>query len=106
LWWDIAVLRAEPRVFGLVASDPTVSRTIDALAADAPAALKAICASPPDQRWLVNGLILLTNQDGARFGAWYTDKVAGSRQLDKLEGNYSWLCCQQGATAAEGQGPW
>ena len=32
---DIAVLRAEPSVFGPVASDPTVSRTIDRLAADA-----------------------------------------------------------------------
>ena len=32
---DIALLRAEPAVFGPVASDPTVSRTIDALAADA-----------------------------------------------------------------------
>lgn len=30
---DVAVLRAEPVVFGPVASDPTVSRTIDALAA-------------------------------------------------------------------------
>lgn len=30
---DIALLRAEPRVFGPVASDPTVSRTISALAA-------------------------------------------------------------------------
>ncbi|MDK3258182.1 IS1380 family transposase [Blastococcus capsensis] len=39
---DIALLRAEPGVYGPVASDPTVSRTIDALAADAPAALKAI----------------------------------------------------------------
>jgi hypothetical protein len=39
---DVALLRAEPAVFGRVASDPTVSRTIDALAADAPAALKAI----------------------------------------------------------------
>jgi hypothetical protein len=39
---DIALLRAEPGVYGLVASDPTVSRTIDALAADAPPALKAI----------------------------------------------------------------
>jgi hypothetical protein len=42
---DIALLRSEPGVFGLVASDPTVSRTIDALAADAPAALKAIHAA-------------------------------------------------------------
>lgn len=39
---DVALLRAEPAVFGQVASDPTVSRTIDALAADAPRALKAI----------------------------------------------------------------
>ncbi len=42
---DIAMLRAEPAVFGLVASDPTVSRTIDTLAADAPRALKAIDAA-------------------------------------------------------------
>lgn len=39
---DIALLRAEPGVYGAVASDPTVSRTIDALAADAPRALAAI----------------------------------------------------------------
>ena len=29
---DVALLRAEPGVYGLVASAPTVSRTIDALA--------------------------------------------------------------------------
>ena len=42
---DIALLRSAPGVFGPVASDPTVSRTIDALAADAPAALAAIDAA-------------------------------------------------------------
>ena len=42
---DIALLRAEPGVYGRVASDPTVSRTIDALAADAPAVLKALNAA-------------------------------------------------------------
>src|SRR6266545_7414033 len=42
---DIALPRAEPAVFGAVASDPTVSRTIDTLAADAPVALKAIDAA-------------------------------------------------------------
>ena len=36
------MLRAEPGVFGRVASDPTVSRSIDALAADAAAVLAAI----------------------------------------------------------------
>jgi hypothetical protein len=39
---DLALLRAEPGVYGRVASDPTVSRTIAALASDAPAVLKAI----------------------------------------------------------------
>jgi hypothetical protein len=42
---DIAQLRAHPQVFGPVASDPTVSRLIDTLAADAPAALAAIHAA-------------------------------------------------------------
>ena len=39
---DIAVTRAEPGVYGLVASDPTVSRTIDRLAEDSTRALAAI----------------------------------------------------------------
>jgi Transposase DDE domain group 1 len=39
---DVAVLRAEPGVFGLVASDPTVSRTIDRLADDADRVLAVI----------------------------------------------------------------
>ncbi len=39
---DVAILRAEPAVFGAVASDPTVSRMIDALAADPKRALAAI----------------------------------------------------------------
>lgn len=39
---DINQLRADPAVFGLVASDPTVSRLIIALAADPAAALSAI----------------------------------------------------------------
>jgi hypothetical protein len=42
---DVAVLREQPEVFGAVASDPTVSRTIDALAADAGRALAAIDAA-------------------------------------------------------------
>jgi hypothetical protein len=42
---DIALLRAEPALFGPVASDPVVSRLISKLAADAPRALKAIRAA-------------------------------------------------------------
>lgn len=39
---DVAMLRAEPAVFGPVASDPTVSRLVDALAAAGPRGLAAI----------------------------------------------------------------
>jgi DDE family transposase len=42
---DIAMLRAQPQLFGLVASDPVVSRLVTRLAADAPRALKAIRAA-------------------------------------------------------------
>jgi hypothetical protein len=42
---DIALLRAEPALFGAVASDPVVSRLISRLAADAPRSLKAIRAA-------------------------------------------------------------
>src|SRR3954463_12879922 len=42
---DIAQLRAHPQGFGPVAWDPTGSRCIDPLAADAPAALAAIAAA-------------------------------------------------------------
>jgi hypothetical protein len=42
---DLAQLRTAPEVFGPVASDPTVSRLIDALAADAPVALAALASA-------------------------------------------------------------
>ena len=42
---DVAVLRAQPELFGPVASDPVVSRLIAALAADAPRSLKALRAA-------------------------------------------------------------
>ena len=46
---DIAQLRGDRDVFGLVASDPTVSRLISSLAADAGPAVAAIntARSPP-----------------------------------------------------------
>ncbi|PWJ02483.1 IS1380 family transposase [Streptomyces sp. NWU49] len=42
---DVGMLRAEPALFGPVASDPTVSRLIDALASAGPKALEAIRAA-------------------------------------------------------------
>ena len=53
---DIALLRSEPGVYGRVASDATVSRTIDVLAKDAPAALKAIDAARAAARSCAWGL--------------------------------------------------
>src|SRR5665811_1682374 len=55
---DLAVLRAEPGVYGRVASDPTVSRAITALASDVPAGLKAIDnarAAAREQAWRLAG---------------------------------------------------
>jgi hypothetical protein len=55
---DIGMLRAEPAVFGAVASDPTVSRLITALAADAPKAVAALAAARAAARntaWAVAG---------------------------------------------------
>jgi len=55
---DIAVLRAQPDVFGPAASDPEVSRLVTALAADAPRALKAIRAARAKAReraWMLAG---------------------------------------------------
>lgn len=53
---DIAVVRSEPALYGPVASDPTVSRVIDALAADGLAALKAIDAARATARARAWGL--------------------------------------------------
>jgi len=47
---DVAMLRAEPEVFGPVASDPTVSRLIDTLAAAGPKALAAIRSARAEVR--------------------------------------------------------
>ena len=47
---DLAVVRAEPAVFGPVASDPTLSRTIARLAADADKVLAAIDRARADAR--------------------------------------------------------
>jgi hypothetical protein len=42
---DVAVVRAQPQLFGAVASDPTVSRLISTLAADVEAAVEGIRAA-------------------------------------------------------------
>ena len=60
---DVAVLRAQPGVFGPVASDPTVSRLITRLAADADDVLAAIAAARAAARERVWDLIGAPMQD-------------------------------------------
>ena len=47
---DVALLRAQPDLFGHVASDPTVSRLVDRLAEDADRALAALRTARADAR--------------------------------------------------------
>ncbi|MFF8996150.1 IS1380 family transposase [Streptomyces sp. NPDC014983] len=47
---DVGMLRAEPGVFGPVASDPTISRLVDALASAGPKGLEAIRAARAEVR--------------------------------------------------------
>ena len=55
---DVAALRAQPELAGLVASDPVISRLVSALAADAPRALRAIRtarAAARERAWALAG---------------------------------------------------
>jgi hypothetical protein len=53
---DVNLLRAEPGVFGRVASDPTVSRLVDTLAADVDrAAIKQAQATARQKVWALAG---------------------------------------------------
>ncbi|MGW0544856.1 IS1380 family transposase [Streptomyces griseoincarnatus] len=54
---DVAMLRAEPDLFGLVASDPTVSRLVDTLAAAGPRALAAVRQARAEVRERVWSLV-------------------------------------------------
>ncbi len=50
---DVSLLRTQPGVFGSVASDPTVSRLVSALAEDVPKALSAIASARAAARAVV-----------------------------------------------------
>lgn len=88
---DIAVVRAQPELFGQVASDPTVARLIAALAGDADAAVAAIrdaraqaratvwgrrhpLAGPPDGQVLVDLDATLVSAHSDKQGAGPTFK--------------------------------
>jgi len=89
---DIAVLRAQPGVFGHVASDPTVSRLITTLAADADQVLAAISAARAAARERVwrhagppvqDGRVVI-DMDASLVTAHSTGIGTGSRSADVL----------------------
>ncbi len=61
---DVAVVRAQPDLFGHVASDPTVSRLISTLAGDVEASLAAIRAARARARARGVELAPVTDPDG------------------------------------------
>src|SRR4051794_13459293 len=74
---DIAQLRAHPQVLGPVASDPTVSRLIDTLAADAPAALAAINAARAAHQQLDGSIVLVWDNLSTHTSGAMTELIAG-----------------------------
>jgi DDE family transposase len=96
---DIAVLRAQPGVFGPVASDPTVSRLITALAADAEDALAAISGARATARERVWSWAGAPVQDArvvidldATLVIAHSDKEDASRTWKRTFGFHPLLC--------------
>lgn len=74
------------------------------LTAKAEAANKIL---PPDQQWLRNGQLVLTQGSYPAFDEWYQAQGSGMYDLDKLEATYGYLYTEQGATSSKGApGPW
>jgi hypothetical protein len=119
---DIAVLRSQPGVFGTVASDPTVSRTVDRLATAGAEVLTAIRAarasarervwqrtgSPTQHGWLVldPDATLITAHSEKQDAAKTWKKTFGTTRCWCLSitaraapGNPSRVCCAAGTPA-------
>lgn len=94
---DVAMLRAEPAVFGPVASDPTVSRLIDKLAAGGPKTLTAIRSARAEVRehvWKLAGASspdaggqVIVDLDGVLVQA-HSDKQGAAATWKKSYGHH------------------
>lgn len=87
---DVAMLRAEPAVFGPVASDPTVSRLVDTLAACGDKALRAIRAARAEVREHVWPLSLETAPDAGGRVTVDLDGVLVIAHSDKEDAAATW----------------
>jgi hypothetical protein len=107
---DIAVLRAQPGVFGPVASDPTVSRLVVGLAADADAALAAITGARAAARERVWSCAGAPVQDGrvvidldATLVTAYSEKEDATRTWKKTFGFHPLLAYVDHGTGGGGE---
>jgi hypothetical protein len=107
---DIAVLRAQPEVFGRVASDPTVSRLITTLAADtdkAVAAISAARAAARERVWEVAGAPVQTGRVAIDLDATlvtaHSDKQDATRTWKKGFGFHPLLSFVDHGTASGGE---
>jgi hypothetical protein len=87
---DVAMLRAEPAVFGPVASDPTVSRLIDTLAASGEKALQAIRSARSEVRGRVWSLAGENAPDADAQVTVDLDGVLVAAHSDKEDATATW----------------
>ncbi|TMZ53287.1 IS1380 family transposase, partial [Klebsiella pneumoniae] len=87
---DVGTLRAESVVFGPVASDPTVSRLIDTLAAAGPKALSAIRAARAEARERVWKLAGTAAPDAAGHVIVDLDGVLVLAHSEKQDATATW----------------
>ncbi|GAA1295654.1 IS1380 family transposase [Pseudonocardia aurantiaca] len=107
---DVAVLRAQPGVFGPVASDPTVSRLITRLAGDAADVVAAISAARGAARERVWGIAGAPVQDGrvvidldATLVTAHSDKQDATRTWKKTYGFHPLLGFVDHGSASGGE---
>jgi hypothetical protein len=107
---DVAVLRAQPGVFGLVASDPTVSRLVATLAADVDAALGAIGSARAVARERVWGWAGAPVQDAkvvidldATLVIAHSEKESATRTWQKTFGFHPLLAYADHGSAGTGE---
>jgi hypothetical protein len=107
---DVAVLRAQPGVFGPVASDPTVSRLISRLAGDAEDVVSAISTARAAARERVWGIAGAPVQDGqvvidldATLVTAHSDKQDATRTWKKTYGFHPLLGFVDHGSASGGE---
>ncbi|MFD7921582.1 IS1380 family transposase [Streptomyces sp. NPDC059740] len=109
---DVGVLRAEPGVFGSVASDPTVSRLIDTLATAGPRTLAAIRKARADVReriWQLAGQAapdadghVVVDIDGVLVLA-HSDKEAAAATWKRTYGHHPLMAFVDHGAAGSGE---